>query len=139
MFIPMYRKGRALNFGKKYPGMKIEAIIVKDPEYVIWCLEHVEHFDLDNELYGMLEDSIKANNEKRNREYWNSLRERTDRREVFTLTPAENRIQQSVEQYRGLGNGQVEPVSREWVVEIDGNALRSRIQEYMNSWPSSEA
>ncbi len=110
MFIPMYRKGRALNFGKKYPGMKIEAIITKDPEYVIWCLEHVEHFDLDNELYGMLEDSIKANNEKRNREYWNSLRERTGRREVFTL-----------------------------VVELDGNALRSRFQEYMNSWPSSEA
>ena len=139
MFIPMYRKGRALNFGKKYPGMKIEAIITKDPEYVIWCLEHVEHFDLDNELYGMLEDSIKANNEKRNREYWNSLRERTGRREVLMLTPDENRIRQSVEQYRELESRQVEPVSREWVMEVDGNTFRSYIREYMNGWPSNEA
>ena len=134
MFIPMYRKGRALNFGKKYPGMKIEAIIVKDPEYVIWCLEHVEHFDLDNELYGLLEDAIKANNEKRNREYWNSLRERTGRREVLMLTPDENRIRQSVEQYRELESRQVEPVSMEWTIEMP-----SRFREYLNSWPSSEA
>lgn len=96
MFIPMYRKGRALNFGKKYPGMKIEAIIVKDPEYVVWCLEHVEHFDLDNELYGMLEDAIKANNEKRNREYWNSLRERAGRREEYAV---EERLRRAISQY----------------------------------------
>ena len=134
MFIPMYRKGRALNFGKKYPGMKIEAIIVKDPEYVIWCLEHVEHFDLDNELYGLLEDAIKANNEKRNREYWNSLRERTGRRQVLTFIPEENRIRQSVEQYRELESRQVEPVSMEWTIEMP-----SRFREYLNSWPSSEA
>ncbi len=78
MFVPMYKTGRALSFGK-HKGEKIERVISTDPEYVVWCLDHIEEFDLDNALYSLLENELKAAEHKRNSEYWNTLRDRQRR------------------------------------------------------------
>lgn len=82
----MYKTGRALSFGK-HKGEKIERVISTDPEYVVWCLDHIEEFDLDNELYSKLENELRAAEHKRNSEYWNALRDGQQRRNRPTASP----------------------------------------------------
>lgn len=45
----IYDLDTKLRFGK-YKGYTVEDVLEKDPEYLLWLLENVEHFEVDKAL-----------------------------------------------------------------------------------------
>ena len=46
----MYDLDTPLDFGK-YRGRVVEDVLVEDPAYLLWAMENVERFNVDNALY----------------------------------------------------------------------------------------
>lgn len=42
------------NFGK-FRGQKVDAVILSNPKYIVWCLENVSYFSLEKEQKKLLE------------------------------------------------------------------------------------
>ncbi len=51
----IYKLETELNFGKKHKGETIEEIIEDDPEYLLWAIDTIEWFELDDEAEKELE------------------------------------------------------------------------------------
>ena len=55
----MFSLNDRITFGKYKPvdeeGKLIKWIIQNDPEYILWCLENIEWFELDTDAEEMLE------------------------------------------------------------------------------------
>lgn len=53
----IYYSDTILNFGTKHKGETINEIIKNDPQYLLWCVENIDWFILDDELLKyLLED-----------------------------------------------------------------------------------
>ena len=48
-----------LTFGK-HSGEALDEVIVEDPEYIAWCVDEVEGFELDVEAMNLLEASLRS-------------------------------------------------------------------------------
>lgn len=55
----IFNKGTRLTFGK-YKGVTVEKLIEDNPEYLLWCHDNIEWFDLPDKLLFVLEDLIES-------------------------------------------------------------------------------
>ena len=61
----IYKLETELNFGKKHRGETIEEIIEKDPSYLLWAIDTIEWFKLDDEAEKELEIASGHNDDRR--------------------------------------------------------------------------
>jgi len=55
----IYNLKSVINFGKyKSKDLTIEEAIEKDPDYIEWCAENIEWFELDQAASDMLDDVL---------------------------------------------------------------------------------
>lgn len=45
-----------INFGK-YKGDTIEKVLEKDPKYLLWAVEHIEWFELNDDVLEAIDDA----------------------------------------------------------------------------------
>ena len=53
----VYSLNDELPFGK-HKGELVEDVVYLDPEYLDWCVENVEGFELDDEAFMMLQNYL---------------------------------------------------------------------------------
>ena len=61
-----YKLDTRLNFGK-YCGETLKTILEDDPGYLVWCLENVEWFEVDQDLEDIIYEAYDWEQE---REMW---------------------------------------------------------------------
>tara|TARA_B100000941_G_C28261062_1_gene426568 strand:+ start:117 stop:551 length:435 start_codon:yes stop_codon:yes gene_type:complete len=55
----LYSADTIIGFGK-YKGKKINSILSSDPNYLMWCLENLDHFILDDDTFHSLPSIIES-------------------------------------------------------------------------------
>lgn len=54
--LKIYAEDDFLDFGK-YKGMTIKEVIDDDPEYLVWCLDNVNFFDVSENVLQLIENA----------------------------------------------------------------------------------
>ena len=49
MHLKQYQNYSILHFGR-FKGYSINQIIAQDPTYIVWCINHLDHFYIDEEV-----------------------------------------------------------------------------------------
>ena len=55
MSVKVFSAGDEINFGTRHKGELIDDVMVEDPSYLVWCLDNISWFQLDEYLTQELE------------------------------------------------------------------------------------
>lgn len=67
-----YTRGDALDFGK-HKGSTVSDVLAKDPEYLNWCLDNVDYFKVDNDIYLDIREEARMAEEARHEEDFDNI------------------------------------------------------------------